>query len=160
MPKITTHKLIFMGIDPGKAGGIAVINNARNSVAVKMPDTCVGILDAMEKLCGKNHVVCCLEKVHAMPGQGVSSMFTFGEGFGYLKMALAAKGISTTLVTPQAWQKHLGVKRRDKAGGESSAHFKKRLRQIASGLFPQNSVTAETADALMLAEYCRSTHNA
>ena len=46
-----------------------------------------------------------IEKVHAMPGQGVTSMFNFGMGYGLLRMALAANQIPYQLVTPQAWKK-------------------------------------------------------
>lgn len=49
----------------------------------------------------------CLEKVHAMPGQGVTSMFTFGENFGFWKGFLAAHKVPYVLTTPQVWMKEI-----------------------------------------------------
>ena len=46
-----------------------------------------------------------IEKVHSMPGQGVSSTFSFGTGYGQLQGLLAGLGIPFELVTPQAWKK-------------------------------------------------------
>lgn len=46
-----------------------------------------------------------VEKVHAMPGQGVTSTFTFGKNFGGLLGAIAALSFPYRLVTPQAWKK-------------------------------------------------------
>lgn len=51
-----------------------------------------------------------IEKVGAMPGQGVSSMFQFGRGVGMYEGVLAALQIPVTYVTPQAWQKAMGVR--------------------------------------------------
>ena len=51
-----------------------------------------------------------LEKVGAMPNQGVSSMFQFGRGVGMYEGVLAALQIPITYVTPQAWQKEMNVR--------------------------------------------------
>lgn len=51
-----------------------------------------------------------IEKVGAMPGQGVSSMFQFGRSVGQLEGVLAALMIPTEYVTPQQWQKAVGVR--------------------------------------------------
>jgi hypothetical protein len=48
-----------------------------------------------------------IEKVHAMPGQGVTSMFTFGSGFGELKALAKILGAPWFLVTPQEWKKRV-----------------------------------------------------
>ena len=50
-----------------------------------------------------------VEKVGAMPGQGVSSMFSFGRSVGIIEGVLAAKQIPVTFVTPQSWQKQSGA---------------------------------------------------
>lgn len=67
-----------------------------------------------------------LEKVGAMPGQGVSSMFQFGRGVGMVEGVLAGLNISVNYVTPQRWQKDVGVR-----GGKDGA----RLRAVE--LFPK-----------------------
>lgn len=53
--------------------------------------------------------VCCLEHVSAMPGQGVTSMFHFGEGFGWIQGTLEAFGVPYELVKPQKWKKEFSV---------------------------------------------------
>ncbi len=53
--------------------------------------------------------MCCLEHVSAMPGQGVTSMFHFGEGFGWLQGVLEAYEIPYELVRPQKWKKEFSV---------------------------------------------------
>jgi len=153
MPKLKQN-MVYMGIDPGKSGGIAVVNGSRKSQSWKMPDTDSGMWDCIHEACSGKGVFACLEKVHAMPGQGVKSMFTFGENFGKMKMALTAAAVSYELVTPQAWQKKLGIPKRN-TKSESKPQFKKRLKSVAEGLFPQGDVTMASADALLIAEYCR-----
>ena len=54
-------------------------------------------------------MLACLESVHAMPKQGVTSMFTFGENFGFWKGVLRACCIPYILCTPQRWQKLLDI---------------------------------------------------
>jgi Holliday junction resolvasome RuvABC endonuclease subunit len=87
-----------------------------------------------------------LEKVHAMPKQGVSSTFKFGTSFGELKMALVAAGIRFELVTPVQWQTFMGCR---------SKGDKNVTKQRAEQLFPGLKVTHKTADALLLAEMGR-----
>lgn len=53
-----------------------------------------------------NRHIALLERVHTMPGQGISSAFRFGEGYGALRMALVGHGYEDRHVTPQAWKKH------------------------------------------------------
>lgn len=69
---------------------------------------------------------CYLENVNAMPGQGVSSMFQMGRGFGQIEMALCALNIPVTYTAPQVWKKALAVPK-DKDGA----------RQRATQLMPQ-----------------------
>lgn len=147
----------YLGVDPGKAGGLVLIDDTgRILKATAMPDTTDDLLDW---LMGVNHhaktVVAALEKVHSMPKQGVVSSFTFGEGFGQLKMGLAAANIGRTLVDPKTWMKELLIPPRKKT--DTSTQWKKRLREFAQSLFPQYSqlITLKTADACLLAEYAR-----
>jgi crossover junction endodeoxyribonuclease RuvC len=62
-----------------------------------------------------------VEDVHAMPGQGVTSMFAFGRACGAVDGVLAALGISTTYVTPQRWKKAAGLIGSDKDAARSRA---------------------------------------
>ena len=102
----------------------------------------------------QTETMCLIESVHAMPGNGVSSMFKFGKGYGGLRMALVAAGISFEEVSPMKWMKEFGLKR---GKTESKNEFKKRIRAKAQALFPQEngSITLATCDALLISEYCR-----
>lgn len=82
-------------------------------------------------------------------------MFKFGRSFGTLEMGLVAAGIRHELCTPQKWQKSLGIEKRRK--GEDKRKWKGRLKAAAQKKFPRLSITLETADALLMAEYCRRT---
>ena len=97
--------MIYIGIDPGKNGGLAILNGEETLVFRYDKD----IYRAMfAGLAGKS-AVCCLEHVSAMPGQGVTSMFHFGEGFGWLQGMLEAYEIPYELVRPQKWKKEFSV---------------------------------------------------
>ena len=71
-----------IGIDPGKGGGIAVVDAESHSVVevCPMPDTLYDISEFIER--HRDCVSCYIESVHSMPGQGVASTFTFGQYFG------------------------------------------------------------------------------
>lgn len=111
--------MIFVGIDPGKSGAICVLDH--NSTILALDDTPVLTIkkgkkkrreyevDAMVRLLGYvvRHQIrfIVLEAVHAMPGQGVTSMFSMGEGLGLWKGILTALGLPFNLVAPQRWKK-------------------------------------------------------
>ena len=145
---------LSIGLDPGKSGSIAFIPNSTPSKAwaVKMPETLADLWDVLLDNWITNKDVsiahACLEKVHSMPGQGVSSSFKFGQGFGHLEMALTAAKIPFTYVTPQKWQKELGCL----TGGDKNVS-KSRAQQ----LFPHIKCTHAISDALLIAEYGRRT---
>lgn len=145
-----------MGIDPGQSGGIAVLrSNGSVAQLIPMPATERDICEAIT-VWTDDSVEAFIEKVHSMPQQGVSSTFKFGVGYGGLRMALIAVGIPFDEVTPQTWQKALGVVKRN-AKTESKNDHKKKLLQKAQQLFPGTKITLKTADALLIAEYCRRT---
>lgn len=101
----------IIGIDPGKQGGIAVLDQHGKIVLLEpMPiagkDIDLGNLaDTIYNMYSKYDVEAYIEKVGAMPGQGVTSMFTFGFGTGAVHGILAAFKVPRYLVTPQAWKK-------------------------------------------------------
>ena len=95
-----------IGIDPGRKGGIALLSPTRN-VGILLPyvdDTlvCSQILRILVKY--KPDLVV-LEKVHAMPGQGVTSMFNFGKNYGELLGTIKCSGLDYQLVDPRQWKK-------------------------------------------------------
>lgn len=155
----------YVGIDPGKSGGIAWLNpDGSCAHMVDMPDTEHAIFEALSGVSFAHHkMVAVIERVHSFPGQGVASSFTFGMGYGGLRMALIALGIPFEEVEPSKWQNQLDIpprrKRQGKRKEESKSHFKKRLIARAEQVFPGERVTNKTADALLIALYCRRRHN-
>lgn len=138
-----------IGIDPGKGGGIAVYSVKTGKVlAFKMPQTPEDMAELIGKY--KENACCFLEKVHAMPGQGVTSMFTFGNQYGWLQMCLVMHFIRTEPVTPQKWMKtlELGVKK-----GKSNSEWKNKLRLRAQQIFPNQKITLAKSDALLILQY-------
>lgn len=133
----------YIGIDPGKSGGIAFLGEDK-VVTHKMPETLRDILDVLEG--HEGHSVAVLERVSAMPRQGVASTFRFGQQYGWCEMALVAAGIPYALVTPAKWQREMGCL----SGGD-----KKVTRAAAQKLYPGENVTHAVADAMLLATYCR-----
>lgn len=97
-----------------------------------------------------------VEQVNGYVGDGGnpgSAMFKFGSNYGQVLMALTAASVPFETITPARWQRGLGVPPRKK--GETKSEFKNRLKAMAQRLFPQVVVTLATADALLIAEYCR-----
>ncbi len=98
----------FIGVDPGLRGAIAVIDN--DDVQTYPMPTIDGDLDLTElssllfSFRSTPHSIY-IEKVHAMPGQGVTSMFSFGKGYGCIIGIMHAYMLNYSFVTPQAWQK-------------------------------------------------------
>ncbi len=181
MPKKKAYRgSIYMGVDPGKSGGVVLIWDQDNISLLPMPTTEGDIWLLFDNLLVPNRVKAMIEKVHSMPNQGIVSIFTFGVGYGGLRMALTAARISFEEVSPKTWQKGLSippkkkhtksrkVKNRkgkwvvQKYGGETETQWKNRLRAKAQQLFPDLPVWSRTkgeqrsvCDALLIAEYLR-----
>lgn len=102
---------LHRNIDPGKDGAIAMIVEPwddNKQLVVTNPfgrdEYKVILKNAADK-----SACCCLERVGAMPGQGVTSMFKFGENFGFIQGLLTAYSIPYELVTPQKWKKEFQI---------------------------------------------------
>lgn len=151
-----------VGIDPGLTGAIAVINSKGSITLHDCPTLSIGKktvyyplgMVTLLKNCQQedNQVYVAIEKVHSMPGQGVSSTFMFGEGFGLWLGILAALDIPHELITPQAWKKGM-------MDGQTKDKDASRL--VAVRLFPSAAEQMKLkkhhgrADALLLAEFAR-----
>lgn len=140
--------MIYVGVDPGVLGGIAMLNADGGVLRVtKMPPTDRDLLAFLEDDWRRDAPIrAVLERAAASPQMGVISAFTFGKGYGALRMALAAVRIPYEEVAPAKWQTVLGCR----SGGDKNV-TKRRAQQ----LFPSITVTHMTADALLLAEFCR-----
>lgn len=93
-----------------------------------------------------------MEQVNGFTGQGQpgSRMFTFGDGYGFMRGVLRTLQIPLTLYRPQQWQRGLGLGTR---GSLTKAQWKRKLKVTAEQLFPKLHVTLATADALLLLRY-------
>ena len=103
---------IILGVDPGASGAVAFYVPSENRIAVHdMPtvgkDVDGATLAALVSKWAPTHAV--VEQVASRPGQGVSSVFRFGSGYGVVLGVLAARGVPVHLVTPNKWKKTLGL---------------------------------------------------
>ena len=142
---------IYIGIDPGKNGGIGFIYNDK-AYCKRCPATVLEMAEEI-KVCkelapdiGKYAII---EKVHSYPAQGVCSVFTFGQGYGQWLGILAAHSIPYTQITPQKWMKFYGSLPKDKKDR------KNQLKHLAQQRFPDIKITLATADAILLANYLK-----
>ena len=147
--------MVIIGIDPGKSGGIAIIQPHNSKGVIE----CIHAFGCPEDISGMNqlirrtkntqpykNIVCYLEQVHAFPTDGRSSVFKFGMNYGIWQGILGANQIYTKLVIPRKWQSHFGELPKDKQ------ERKRTLKMIASeqsGL----KATLKTADAICIALY-------
>ena len=149
--------MIIAGVDPGKTGGIAVIDTSTpNRVkAAPMPIAGKEIDGEMlaRYLSDVNLVI--LEKVAARPGQGVSSMFKFGMVYGIVQGVCLGRKIPFELVTPQRWKKIvLADTKKDKDA--AVAYCRRRFPQVSLKATERSRKDHDgMADALCLMEYGR-----
>ncbi len=143
--------MYFLGIDPGKSGAFAVLDETKLLFVLKFDkEAFLSTADMLRHT--QYNSKCCIEKVHAMPKQGTVSMFTFGENFGWLKGVLDANEISYQEIPPQTWKKEFNF-HSDKTNSI----------EVARQLFPKAKLIPEgarkpdnnLAEALLMAEYAR-----
>ena len=141
----------FIGIDPGKSGGIAVLTNETAIV-----HACPRTIEDMATLIGvclndvsAENVRVTVEKVWAFPTDGRRGSFSFGENYGQWQGILASHELDPVYVTPKVWQSHYEIKK-----GLPKPVRKKILKQMAKDKYPDTiGITLKTADALLIALY-------
>ena len=145
-------KKCFIGIDPGKSGALAIIWPEGEPVTIDVFDE-QAYRDRLLTASQDCQCICCLEKVSAMPGQGVTSMFNFGDNFGFIRGLLTAYHIPYELVRPQRWKKEYSLNQ-DKDASIREAH---RLYPDVSLRRTDRCKTDHDgmAEALLMAEYAR-----
>jgi crossover junction endodeoxyribonuclease RuvC len=158
----------IIGVDPGYSGAIAVLTaRPPPSILLTMPMPIIkgggsvkdeldeqSIFDLFQIVAsfGPAHVF--IERVSAMPGQGVTSMFRFGVSYGVVRALAAAAGLPLTLILPQVWKRKVGL---PMGGGMDSKTAKALSRQRADALFPGNAFRfarvkdAGVSDAVLIA---------
>ena len=146
---------VFVGVDPGKTGAIAVIDEDNN--VLELINFNDNISDEMIKIKSTyNIIMASLEKVASMPGQGVRSVFSFGTNYGYWQGILDTLGIPYMLVRPQEWQKGLGLPKDRKDRKKAIAHSAKSRFPLAELYGARGGLLDGRSDALMIAWYTKN----
>ena len=144
----SSHSKVYIGIDPGKSGGLCVIENDFVK-AYPCPDNMqdMAILFAMAISTNKTkEVVAYIEKVWARPNDAKGSIWKFAENYGAWKGIAAAYEVDLIAVAPQVWIKYYNTPKLDKT------RRKRYLRDKAKVLHPSlKKVTLKTADAILIA---------
>tara|TARA_Y100001970_G_scaffold71716_1_gene91040 strand:+ start:1312 stop:1806 length:495 start_codon:yes stop_codon:yes gene_type:complete len=120
--------MLIIGIDPGISGGICFFEDGQVKDIIDMPVMADGkknkrqingpqiyneILKRINKF-QKKDIIVVIEQVSAMPGQGVTSMFNFGQSFGVLKGICSAMQLSMFFIRPAKWKKYFGLIKTEK----------------------------------------------
>ena len=127
--------MLIIGIDPGISGSICFFQDGVIKDVVEMPTMIEGkknkkqvngsqifneISEKIKKIDKKNIKVV-IEHVTAMPGQGVTSMFNFGQSFGILKGICSAMQLSVYFVRPAKWKKYFNLINSEKDASRTRA---------------------------------------
>ena len=120
--------MLIIGIDPGISGAICFFEDGqvkeiidmpvmsdgkKNKRQINGPQTYNEILKRINKF-QKKDIIVIIEQVSAMPGQGVTSMFNFGQSFGVLKGICSAMQLSMFFVRPAKWKRYFGLIKTEK----------------------------------------------
>tara|TARA_B100000780_G_scaffold235587_1_gene176243 strand:- start:70 stop:561 length:492 start_codon:yes stop_codon:yes gene_type:complete len=155
----------IIGIDPGLSGAIAILEDSRIEEIFDMPVMPDGkknkrqlnsallvklIKDSIKNL---EDTVMVVEQVNAMPGQGVTSMFNFGQTFGAIKGICAALGLPIFFVRPAKWKKHFELINSSKDASRTKAI--EMYPSISQQLSKKKDVNK--SDAILIARYYSET---
>lgn len=168
-------KYISIGVDPGSStGAIAVIKDGNLHIHCMKRKSEQEIervfYDVLLDKGFQTQIFGVIEKVSAMRGQGVTSMFKFGMNYGFLRGCLVANRIPFRDMIPKVWQKEFSMVRKKskpiKKDGktipgklESTPQWKERLCNVAQNLYPQTEIPVYAGDAVLLAHIARTIIN-
>ena len=127
--------MLIIGIDPGISGSICFFQDGTIKNVVEMPTMIEGkknkkqvngsqiFNEISEKIknMDKKNIKVVIEHVTAMPGQGVTSMFNFGQSFGILKGICSAMQLSVYFVRPAKWKKYFNLINSEKDASRTRA---------------------------------------
>jgi len=127
--------MLIIGIDPGLSGSICFMEDGKILDVIEMPTMAEGkqskrqvngsqIYNEILKRANnheKNDIRVIIEQVSAMPGQGVTSMFNFGQSFGILKGICSAMQLSMYFVRPSKWKKYFNLINSEKDASRTRA---------------------------------------
>ena len=155
--------MLIIGIDPGINGAICLFKDGKIVDVFEMPKMAVGkknksqvnasqIFNEIQKAVegeDKTKVIAVIEQVSAMPGQGVTSMFNFGQSFGVLKGICSAMQLSMFFIRPAKWKKYFGLIKTEKDASRT------KVIEIFPYISSQLSRKKDSnkADAILIASY-------
>ena len=144
----------YVGIDPGKSGGIMVIDEMGEATAYKCPEKVLDMSILFKLIIGHtapDNVELLMERVWARPGNAVRAAFTYGVNYGQWLGIAASHEIKMYTVLPNNWIKWVGCPK-----ALPVADRKRWLKAKAKELYPElNKVTLATADAILITHYAK-----
>ena len=160
--------MLIIGIDPGISGSICFLDNGKILDVIEMPVMTDGkknkkqvngsqVYDEVTKRIKqfeKNQIRVVIEHVSAMPGQGVTSMFNFGQSFGILKGICTAMQLPMYFVRPAKWKKYFNLLNSEKDASRTRAieifpYFSSQL---------SRKKDSNKADAILIASFYHETY--
>ena len=160
--------MLSIGIDPGITGSICFFEDGKIIDVVEMPNMAEGKKNKRQvngaqiyheiskriKNLEKKDIKVVIEQVSAMPGQGVTSMFNFGQSFGVLKGICAAMQIPMYFVRPAKWKKYFNLINSEKDASRTKAieifpHFSAQL---------SRKKDSNKADAILISSFFYETY--
>ena len=160
--------MLIIGIDPGISGSICFFEDGKILDVIEMPTMNEGkknkrqvngaqiyneITDRINKL-QRQDVRVVVEQVSAMPGQGVTSMFNFGQSFGIIKGICSAMQLPLYFVRPTKWKKYFNLIKSEKDASRTRAieifpYFSSQL---------SKKKDSNKADAILIASFYHETY--
>jgi len=160
--------MLIIGIDPGISGSICFLDNGKILDVIEMPIMTDGKKNKKQvngsqvyneitkriKQFEKNQIRVVIEQVSAMPGQGVTSMFNFGQSFGILKGVCTAMQLPMYFVRPAKWKKYFNLLNSEKDASRTRAieifpYFSSQL---------SRKKDSNKADAILIASFYHETY--
>jgi len=160
--------MLIIGIDPGISGSICFFQDGKIIDVVEMPTMTEGkknkkqvngsqifneISDRIKKL-DKKDIKVIIEQVSAMPGQGVTSMFNFGQSYGILKGICSAMQLPMYFVRPAKWKKYFNLINSEKDASRTRAI---EIFPYFSGQLSRKK-DSNKADAILIASFYYETY--
>ena len=157
--------MIIIGIDPGVSGAICILTDGKITEIYDMPTMIDGkknkkqvngaeITNIINKeLVNEKDINVVIEHVSAMPGQGVTSMFNFGQSFGVLKGICAALKLPVHFIRPVKWKKHFNLINTEKDASRTKVI--EVFPYISSKISKKKD--ANKADAILIARFFHET---
>ena len=160
--------MFIIGIDPGISGAICFFENGKIIKIIDMPIMNEGKKNKKQvngaqiyneiyeqiKNIPKHEINVILEQVSAMPGQGVTSMFNFGQSFGVIKGICAAMRLPLHFVRPAKWKKYFNLLNSEKQASRTRAI--EIFPEISHKLSKKKDINK--ADAILIASFFNNTH--